>query len=134
MHTNTAQKNAACTVLAGFNNFAQVREYTYTAVCSYIPTAGKYRGKPLALCKTLVARTCSLEAAHSARCSFELLLDRAQMQSTLHCGYVYAVLTSTLYYMLHYTARAPYCVATHALPPVSEVSQFRLSVFFFSWP
>ena len=27
--------------------------------------AGKYRGKPLALCKTLVARTCSLEAAHS---------------------------------------------------------------------
>ena len=42
-----------------------------------------------------------------------------------------ALLTSTLYYMLHYTARAPYCVATHALPPVSEVSKFRLSVFFF---
>ena len=48
--------------LAGFKKFAQVREYT--AVCSYIPTS-KYRGKPLALCKTLVARTCSLEAAHS---------------------------------------------------------------------
>ena len=157
----TPQRKALL-ALAGFNNFAQVREYT--AVCSYIPTS-KYRGKPLALCKTLVARTCSLEAAHSflsdavlnfcstmhrvrytaglytpycvttrARSAPPQFLTSSVCLCFVHCCSTFALLTSTLYYMLHYTARAPYCVATHALPPVSEVSQFRFSVVFFSWP
>ena len=134
----------------------------YTAVCSYIPTS-KYRGKPLALCKTLVARTCSMEAAHSflsnAVLNFCSTVHRVHYTAGMYTSYCVttrarsapppvshfffclpvfrallldlALLTSTLYYMLHYTARAPYCVATHALPPVSEVSQFRLSGFFF---
>ena len=130
--------------------------------------AGKYRGKLLALCKTLVSRTCSLEAAHSflsdavlnfcstvhrvhytagiyavlrdhactlcAAPSFSLLLLFACFSCITSFRALLldlALLTSTLYYMLHYTARAPYCVATHALPPVSEVSQFRLSVVVF---
>ena len=101
MHINTAQKNAACTCRL---HFAQVREYM--AVCSYIPTS-KYRGKPLALCKTLVARTCSLEAAHS-------FLSDAVLN---FCSTVHRV---------HYTAGmyTPYCVTKRARAVPLPVSHF----------
>ena len=48
--------------LAGFilHQCASTRRFAATFL-----QAGKYRGKPLALCRTLVSRTCSLEAAHS---------------------------------------------------------------------
>ena len=166
VHTNTAQKKRClhCTcrlqISIILHKCASTRRFAATFL-----QAGKYRGKPLALCKTLVAHTCSLEAAHSflsdAVLNFCSTVHRARVHYTagmytpycvttrarsapppvspfFFCLPVFrallldlALLTSTLYYMPHYTARAPYCVATHALPPVSEVSQFRLSVFFF---